>query len=458
MMTVAEAAQALQVDDCNSDMLFTGISTDSRTVKPRDLFIALTGENFDGFQFVASAVEKGAVAVIVKQQSGCANLAATLPVIQVEDTRLALGKLAAYWRKKFTLPLIAITGSNGKTTVKEMIALILREQVETNQDHEERVLATEGNLNNEIGVPLMLLRLRRWHAYAVIEMGMNHAGEIDYLTRLARPNVAVITNVGAAHIEGLGSVEAIARAKGEIFVGLDQAGIAIINADDRYAPLWRQQVTNKQVMEFGLTGKAEVSASEQPDAVSNQIKLNLPDGGVQVTLQVPGKHNVLNALAAATVAVALGIKKKVIASGLEKFRGVNGRMQKKYALHQAIVIDDSYNANPTSVQAAIAVLAETTGRKIMVLGDMGELGEQAADFHQQIGRQARLAGLDQLFTLGQLSVLASEAFGGGARHFKCMDELIEATRQQLAPDTTVLVKGSRFMQMEQLVKQLEGAE
>jgi UDP-N-acetylmuramoyl-tripeptide--D-alanyl-D-alanine ligase len=458
MMTVAEAAQALQFDDCNSDVLFTGISTDSRTVKPGDLFIALTGENFDGFQFVAGAVEKGAVAAIVKRQSGRANLAATLPVIPVDDTRLALGQLAAYWRKKFSLPLIAITGSNGKTTVKEMIALILREQVEAKQDHEERVLATEGNLNNEIGVPLMLLRLRQCHTYAVIEMGMNHAGEIDYLTRLARPNVAVITNVGVAHIEGLGSVEAIARAKGEIFEGLDQTGIAIINADDPYAPLWRQQVTNKQVVEFSLTGKAQVSASEQSGAASNQIKLNLPDGRVQVTLQVPGKHNVLNALAAVAVAVALGIKKQVIASGLEKFKGVNGRMQKKQVLHQAIVIDDSYNANPTSVQAAIAVLAETTGKKIMVLGDMGELGEQAADFHQQVGRQARLAGLDQIFTLGQLSVLASDAFGEGGRHFKCMEELIKETKQQLAPDTTVLVKGSRFMQMEQLVKQLEVAE
>lgn len=459
MMTIREAAQVLQAGWDGQDGLFTGVSTDSRTLKPGDLFVALTGERFDGSEFVVSAKEKGAAAALVPQSADKNVLSAGIPLLCVQDTRLSLGQLAAYWRNRFTLPLIAVTGSNGKTTVKEMIAAILRQatasgEVTTNAQAEQ-ILATEGNLNNDIGVPLMLLRLRPQHRYAVIEMGMNHVGEIGYLTQLAKPAVAVITNAGAAHIEGLGSVETVARAKAEIFTGLDQQGTAVINADDRFAALWRGCAGARKIVDFGLREKAAVSAEYQADRLSNRIQLKLPDGIVTVKLQAPGVHNVYNALAAAAAAIAAGIGKVSIAAGLESFQGVKGRLQKKSGLHHALLIDDTYNANPESVRAALAVLAATTGKKILVLGDMGELGKSAIDLHRTIGRDARNAGLDQLFTLGELSAYATEEFGKGARHFNDIDELLHVTEGLLADDVTLLVKGSRFMHMERVVRQLE---
>ena len=459
MMRVTEAAQVLHADWSGKDVLFTAVSTDSRTLKQGNLFIALTGENFDGSKFVSSAAEKGAVAAIVNQQADGRDLAINIPLIRVKDTRLGLGQLAAYWRSRFTLPVIGVTGSNGKTTVKEMIASILRQTIadgEIKTDEQlDYVLATEGNLNNEIGVPQMLLRLRQHHRYAVIEMGMNHIGEIAYLTRLAKPTVALITNAGAAHIEGLGSVETVARAKAEIFEGLDQQGTAVINADDVYAPLWRKYAGLRQIMDFGLHEKAQISAEYQVDPLRSRIKLKLPDGITEVELHVPGVHNIYNALAAAATTAALGLNKTLITAGLENFRGVEGRMQKKLGLHHAVLIDDTYNANPASVRAALAVLATTTGKKIFVLGDMGELGESAVDLHRAIGRDARKAGLDQLLTLGELSAYAAEEFGKGARHFNSLDELLNVVESQLAEDVTVLIKGSRFMQMERVVRQLE---
>lgn len=459
MMRVTEAAQVLHADWSGKDVLFTAVSTDSRTLKQGNLFIALTGENFDGSKFVSSAAEKGAVAAIVNQQADGRDLAINIPLIRVKDTRLGLGQLAAYWRSRFTLPVIGVTGSNGKTTVKEMIASILRQTIadgEIKTDEQlDYVLATEGNLNNEIGVPQMLLRLRQHHRYAVIEMGMNHIGEIAYLTRLAKPTVALITNAGAAHIEGLGSVETVARAKAEIFEGLDQQGTAVINADDVYAPLWRKYAGLRQIMDFGLHEKAQISAEYQVDPLRSRIKLKLPDGITEVELHVPGVHNIYNALAAAAATAALGLNKTLITAGLENFRGVEGRMQKKLGLHHAVLIDDTYNANPASVRAALAVLATTTGKKIFVLGDMGELGESAVDLHRAIGRDARKAGLDQLLTLGELSAYAAEEFGKGARHFNSLDELLNVVESQLAEDVTVLIKGSRFMQMERVVRQLE---
>lgn len=459
MMAVREAAQVIDADWNGLDAYFTGVSTDSRTVRAGDLFIALSGEKFDGHKFVVGAIEKGAVAAMVKAQAGDGDLMPGKPLMRVADTRLGLGQLAASWRQRFAAPLVAVTGSNGKTTVKEMIASILRQEIENKQfgDHDaaEYVLATEGNLNNDIGMPLMLLRLRAQHVFAVIEMGMNHIGEISYLTQLAKPNVAVITNAGAAHIEGLGTVEAVAHAKGEIFIGLDQQGVAIINADDPYAPLWYKLADGRQVVDFGLNENAQVSASFQSDSLTNSLTLKLPDGAEQMSLRVPGKHNVRNALAAAAVAVGLGISKAVIAAGLQKFDGVSGRMQKKNGFHRATLLDDSYNANPESVRAALAVLAATSGKKILVLGDMGELGKSAADFHRCIGREARSAGLDKLFTLGELSAYATEEFGNGAQHFENIDELLKETEKLLAADVTLLVKGSRFMRMERVVQRLE---
>ncbi len=459
MMMVKEAAQALHTGWSGKDALFTGVSTDSRTLKRGNLFVALTGENFDGSRFISGAVEKGAVAAMLNQAVDSNDLPVNIPLIRVEDTRLGLGQLAAYWRDRFALPVIGVTGSNGKTTVKEMIAAILR-QVTANgkvvaNEPVDAVLATEGNLNNDIGVPQMLLRLRQYHRYAVIEMGMNHRGEISYLTQLAKPTIALITNTGEAHIEGLGSVEAVARAKAEIFEGLDQQGTAIINADDQYASLWRKCAGSRQIMDFGLRERARINAEYQTHPLMSRIQLKLPDGIAEVELQVPGIHNIYNALAAAAAVVALGINKELIASGLESFQGVQGRMQKKPGLRHAQLIDDTYNANPESVRAALAVLAATEGKKILVLGDMGELGKSAVDLHRTIGRNARKAGLDQLLTLGELSAYAAEEFGKGAQHFNTLDELLKTAESLLADNVTLLIKGSRFMQMERVVRQLE---
>ncbi len=454
MMMVQEAAQAIKANWLGEDAYFTGVSTDSRTVKQGDLFVALTGENFDGHDYIAGALEKGAVAAMTQKQ----EVTAQIPTIQVADTRLGLGQLAAYWRGRFKIPLVAVTGSNGKTTAKEMIALILCEAIKDTANGgecSEQVLATEGNLNNEIGVPQMLFRLSEQHRYAVIEMGMNHMGEIAYLTRLAKPTVAVVTNAGEAHIEGLGSIEQVARAKGEIFEGLDQQGVAIINADDAYASLWEELVNNRCVVEFGLNRNAQIHAEYQFDGLQTNMTAHFPDGSEEIILKVPGKHNVTNALAAAAVAVGLGVNKQTIAAGLAKFTGVKGRLQKKHGKHNAVLIDDSYNANPASVRAALAVLTQAPGKKYLVLGDMGELGEGSADFHRMIGREARQASLNGLLTLGKLSAYATAEYGVGARHFESMQSLMVEVDGLLGADVTMLVKGSRFMQMENVIKQFE---
>ena len=457
MMTADDAASALNGKRLGENVGFTGVSTDSRTVGRGDLFVALTGPNFNGHDFIARVKDRGAAAAMVHRESEAKVREPGIPLILVENTRLALGQLAAYWRGHFRIPVVAVTGSNGKTTVKEMIASILRRATgpDGSMNNLDRVLATEGNLNNDIGVPLMLLRLRERHGYAVIEMGMNHIGEISYLTSLAKPTVALITNAGVAHVEGLGSVEAVARAKGEIFEGLDQDGIAVINADDPHASLWRKLARNKRVVDFGLADKPQVSARYQSDLFGSNMTLILPGGAEKVQLQVPGEHNVRNALAAAAVTVAMGIEKDVIASGLSAFRGVKGRMQKKYGRREATLIDDSYNANPDSVRAALAVLAKAAGTRILVLGDMGELGASARDFHERIGTEARIAGIDKLLALGELSAYAAEKFGPGARHFTKIEELLAEVESLLKHDVTLLIKGSRFMQMERVVRSIE---
>lgn len=457
MMTVQKAAHALDAEWRGEDVFFTGVSTDSRTATHGDLFVALTGEKFDGHNFVAAVKEKGAVAAMVCQDSWTESRKSAIPLILVKNTRLGLGRLAAYWRSHFNIPLVAVTGSNGKTTVKEMIASILRRAAGAagQTDGKEKILVTEGNLNNDIGVPLMLLRLRKQHVYAVIEMGMNHAGEISYLTKLAKPGIALITNAGVAHVEELASVEAVACAKGEIFEGLDQQGIAVINADDPYAPLWRKLAGNRKVVDFGLDGEPNVNARYQLDFFDSGMTLILPGGIEEIKLQVPGEHNVRNALSAAAVAVAMDIDTKAIASGLDGFLGVKGRMQKKRCLHGATLIDDSYNANPESVRAALAVLAKARGRKILVFGDMGELGDNAREFHERVGVEARLAGIDRLFALGELSAHTVAKFGPGARHFERIEELLTEIENLLAADVTLLIKGSRFMQMERVVRHIE---
>jgi UDP-N-acetylmuramoyl-tripeptide--D-alanyl-D-alanine ligase len=317
------------------------------------------------------------------------------------------------------------------------------------------VLATEGNLNNDIGMPLTLLKLREEHRYAVIEMGMNHPGEIAYLSRIARPNVALVINAQAAHLAGLGTVEAVARAKGEIFQGLVANGTSVINADDPHAALWQELAAGHRVIRFGLKQPAEVSASFKLQPFGSEIEMVTPAGKFTVVLPVPGEHNVRNALAAAAVAQALGVGNATVAAGLAKVAGVRGRLLKSPCLHGATLIDDTYNANPGSVRAAIAVLAAMPGRKVLVLGDMGELGENARALHAEIGVAAKAAGIDLLFTLGDLSAAAAQAFGEGGRHFEYIEDLLHEIENRLAPEVTVLVKGSRFMQMERVVKSFE---
>jgi UDP-N-acetylmuramoyl-tripeptide--D-alanyl-D-alanine ligase len=369
-------------------------------------------------------------------------------ILIVEDTRLALGQLAAYWRAQFSIPLIAITGSNGKTTVKEMTAAILRAATGS----EESVLATRGNFNNDIGMPLTLLRLRAHHRYAVIEIGMNHPGEIDYLTRIASPDVALVNNATGAHLAGLGSVEGVARAKGEIFAGLADKGTAVINADDAHAALWRTLAGAHRVLDFSLEHPAAVQGTWTTEGYGGELVAQTPAGELRVALQVPGEHNARNALAAATAALAIQTPLATIAKGLGGFGGVAGRLQRKEARHGALLIDDTYNANPASMRAALEVLAQARGRRIFVLGDMGELGEDAAKFHGKIGIAARELGIERLFALGALSAEAVREFGAAGRHYADIEGLQKDLEQELDAQTTVLVKGSRFMRMERVVQ------
>ncbi len=445
MMRVSEAALALGVEHRGGDPVFTAVGTDSRNVKPGELFIALRGPHFDAHQYIGAAQTQGAVAVMA-DMAGAPLAPASLPLITVSDTRQGLTQLAHAWRGRFSMPLVALTGSSGKTTVKEMLAAILLEVAP------RAVLATRGNLNNEIGVPLTLLELRAEHRYAVIELGMNHAGEISRLTQLARPWVALINNAGRAHIEYLGSEEAIARAKGEILEGLAGNGVAVLNADDVFASLWYKLCNKNKYLRFGLDLSADISARYELHALHSVIHFNTPAGAVSATLHVPGLHNVRNALAACAAAIALEVPLAAIAAGMEKYAGVKGRLQCKPAKAGATLIDDSYNANPESMRAAIDVLARAPGRRVLILGDMGELGERAAACHAEAGEYARAAGIETLYALGEMAAHAVAAFGAGARHFAAVEALVAQVQTVLAPDVTLLVKGSRFMKMERVAE------
>jgi UDP-N-acetylmuramoyl-tripeptide--D-alanyl-D-alanine ligase len=430
---------------------FSAVSTDSRAVQAGELFFALRGENFDGHGFVAAARERGAVAAVVAADwfEGAESLSEIgLPLLVVDDTKLALGALAANWRSRFTLPLIAVTGSNGKTTTKEMIASIFKAA------YGDEVLATSGNFNNDIGMPLTLLKLNSGHRAAIIEMGMNHPDEIAYLTRIARPTVALVTNAQRAHLAGMGSLETIAREKGSIFEGLDTTGVAVFCSDDQWADLWRAQSAACQVLNFSFELPAAVCGSYQVRGLENHLSLMLPGGPVEVELAMPGAHNARNALAAAAVAVAAGIAPDAVRAGLAAFRGIKGRLQRRPGPNGATLLDDSYNANPDSVRAGIDVLAATVGKKILVLGDMGEIGEMTAQFHDEIGGYAKSQGIDRLLAFGESSALAAHNFGSGGQHFKKIETLIETLTPLLTQETTVLIKGSRFMRMERVVDAL----
>lgn len=449
MMLLSEAAQATRGRLHGPDRRFGGVTTDSRKVVAGDLFVALRGEHFDGHDFVSPCLEQGAVAAMVDERSAAGSQPSLEPLVVVPDTRVGLGELAAHWRSKFAVPLAAITGSNGKTTVKEMLASILRAASDR-----DSVLATEGNLNNDIGLPLTLLKLRVGHRYAVTEMGMNHPGEIAYLTRLAKPTVALVNNAGAAHLQGLGSVEAVARAKGEIFAGLAEDGVAVINADDPFAPLWRELAAPRKVLAYGLEQVADVSADYVLKADGIELTLKTPQGNAGLRLGVPGAHNLRNALAASAAALAMDVPLGIIAIGLQAFGGVKGRLQKKTGCCGATIIDDTYNANPASMRAAIGVLAAMPGKRIFVMGDMGELGDDAAALHRAIGGEAKSAGIDALYALGALSAGAVAGFGAGGTHCESAEDMAATVRKQLGSDVTVLVKGSRFMRMERVVEAL----
>jgi UDP-N-acetylmuramoyl-tripeptide--D-alanyl-D-alanine ligase len=444
MMHLSEASTALKAQLIGTDAVFTSVGADSRKIVPSQLFVALKGEHFDGHDFAEQAIKQGAAAVLVSNQTSAT------PAIVVKDTYQALGELAAYWRSKFAMPVAAITGSNGKTTVKEMLASILRAVTQA----PEAVLATQGNLNNHIGLPLTMLNLNAQHRYAVLEMGMNHSGEISYLTKLAKPTVALINNAGSAHIGELGSFEAIAKAKGEIFEGLASDGIAVINADDVFAPLWKTLIGQRKTISFGLKNTADVSASYELQADASVLDITTPKGQFKAVLPTPGLHNVMNALAATSAALAMGVELPAIAEGLQNYAGVKGRLQHLKGINGALVIDDTYNANPLSMKAAIDVLVAKSGEKLLVLGDMGELGDDAAVLHAEIGSYAKAAGVDALFTLGTLSQEMTAAFGAGAKHYSTAEALASDLATKLKPTSVVLVKGSRFMAMERIVKEI----
>ncbi len=446
MMGLKEAAAAVGGELHGSPVRFSGVTTDSRRVSAGDLFVALAGERFDGNDYVADAAVRGAVAAITQRVVGAGM---PLPQVVVADTRLALGRLAAHWRGRFSLPLVALTGSNGKTTVKEMLAAILSAHC----GDRAPVLATEGNLNNDIGMPLTLLRLREHHRYAVIEMGMNHEGEIAYLTRIARPAVAIVNNAHRAHVGILGSLEAIARAKGEIYAGLGPGGIAVVNEDDAFAAFWKGINAKRRVVSFGLAESADVRATVD----GRQSRVVTPVDAFAVALQVAGEHNVRNALAACAAAHALEIPPHAMQAGLASFAGVPGRLQRRSGSAGSTVIDDSYNANPESMKAALRVLAAEPGRRVFVMGDMGELGAESPGLHAEVGKYAREQGIDALFALGPDSAAAVTAFGKGARHFDDLARILEAARRETQAGTTLLVKGSRFMRMERVADALAPA-
>ena len=444
MMKLSLAAEMLGATLHGDDAELMAVSTDSRAIAAGDLFIALRGERFDAHEFVPQVAAAGAAGAIVAVDAVAGLKDCGLPLIAVPDTRLALGRLAAAWRARHALPLIAVTGSNGKTTTKDMIACILQSAFG------DAVLATQGNLNNDIGLPLTLLKLRAHHKAAIVEMGMNHPGEIGYLTRIARPTVALVTNAQRAHLEGMGSLEAVAREKGSIYDGLGSDGVALVNADDPQAGLWRSMNAGRRVVSFGLDAAADVHGTVRLHGLENELQFTTPEGAGAADLALPGLHNARNALAAIAATFAAGVPVAAIDRGIRAFRGVKGRLQRRAGLNGAVVLDDTYNANPDSMRAGIDVLAATIGRKVLVLGDMGEIGEAAGQYHDEIGGYAKSAGVDVLFALGDASAIAARNFGDGARHFRKIDELIEALRPELTAGTTVLVKGSRFMRMERV--------
>lgn len=444
MDTMHALARRLHAQAQGADAAFARVGTDTRTLQAGDLFVALKGERFDGHDHVAQAAAKGAAGALVSRA-----VTGDVPQVIVNDTLQGLQDYAASWRAGLDLPVIGVTGSNGKTTTKQLLSAVVAAR--------GPLLATQGNLNNHIGVPLTLLGLRAEHCTAVIEMGANHPGEIARLSEIARPAIGVVTQAGDAHLEGFGSREGVAKAKGELFASLGAEGVAVINNDDAYAPLWKTLAGRAAQITFSLTERADVSAlnvESLPGA--SRFELRVPEGRAPVTLPLPGLHNVSNALAAAACAVGLGMELRDIAEGLTRVQAPSGRLAATVTPQGARLLDDSYNANPTSLRAGIEVLASFGGRRVLVLGDMGELGASAEQQHFDAGVAARARGIDALYALGRLSRAAAEGFGPGARHFDAIEDLVAALNSQLDAHTTVLVKGSRSSRMERVSAALTG--
>jgi UDP-N-acetylmuramoyl-tripeptide--D-alanyl-D-alanine ligase len=448
MERMSDLARRLDAPLHGADARFTRVTTDTRQLAPGDLFVALKGERFDGHDFIEPARKAGAAGALVSEPQP-----SNLPQVVVRDTLAGLQDYAISWRGDFHVPLVAVTGSNGKTTVKQMLSAIVARR--------GPVLATAGNLNNHIGVPLTLLSLREEHKTGVIEMGANHFGEIARLAEIARPDVGVVNNAGDAHLEGFGSREGVAKAKGELFEALEH-GVSVINLDDDYAPLWRDLAPG-DVISFGLAEEADVRAvhprPDPPEAPAGmEFELRTPEGRQGVRLPLPGLHNVRNALAAAACAVALGMDARDIAAGLLNVRPVAGRLAWRKAAGGARLLDDTYNANPTSLRAGLELLAAVQARRWLVLGDMGELGRGSEQMHHAAGEEARTLGIERLYAVGPLAREAARGFGPGAVHFEDVAALIAEVRERLKPDVAVLVKGSRSARMERVVAGLTGEE
>jgi UDP-N-acetylmuramoyl-tripeptide--D-alanyl-D-alanine ligase len=446
-MRLSEAAHALATSVAATDVPIQSVSTDTRTLTAGALFVCLRGERFDGHDYVPTAVERGAVTVLAETGRVDANW--TVPALQVPDTRLALGTLAQHWRSRFDIPLVTVTGSNGKTTVKEMTAAILRAH-----HGDVAVLSTAGNYHNDIGLPLTLLRLRAAHRCAVIEVGMNHPGETAYLTQIAQPTIALVNNAQREHQEFMSTVADVAREHAASIEALPADGVAVYNGDDEHADTWRRAAGARPIRDFGLGSHCAVHATPKLTAAGASFDLHTPEGRIHVELQVPGLHNVSNALAAAAAATAAGASLEAVARGLEAFRAVKGRLQIKTGTQGVRIIDDTYNANPDSVRAAVDVLAQAASPRILVLGDMGEVGSAGPAFHREIGEYARRMRIDALHAVGELTRDAVHAFGAGAEHHSDIDALVARLRPLLAQRPCVLVKGSRFMRMERVVEQL----
>lgn len=440
-MSLTQIAELLGVNT-DVEALVTGATQDSRKVQAGNLYLAFVGERVDGHDYIAEARENGATAALVSRR-----VDDVLPQLLVDDVLSAFGEIAKAWLAKCQAKVVAITGSNGKTTLKEMVTAILSQV--------GQVTATKGNYNNSLGVPLTVCQINQDDDFAVLEMGASHLGDIQELVEIAMPDVAIVNNVAPAHIEGFGSIEGVADTKGAIYSGLKQSGIAIVNADMPYQVLWAPMIGQREKLTFGLDAPADVTASYmQLEAASSHFMVVLDEVNHHFTLPLPGQHNVNNALAAIAITSALKVPVSAMVKGLQNMRSVAHRLQLRQGLQAARLIDDTYNANPASYTQALSVLTHFGGEPWLVLADFGELGEEANSIHQNMGQQAKAAGVKRLFTLGEMTTLTSETFGEGAMHFNDMTQLASVLKTELNPNVTCLFKGSRYMQLDRLVDQL----